>query len=151
MAQRGYDIVAYLDDFFLHAATKQECLAMLRELVSLLRDLGFDINWNKVEGPAKRVIFLGVAIDSSTFTLELPWRKLVEFQAMLEQFANRKRASLRQLQHLAGRLNWACQVVKGGRCYLRRVLDTMRPLKNLHHQARLSQQFHLDIAWWLQF
>ena len=113
MARRNYEIVAYLDDFFIHAATQAECAAIQRTLVSLLRVLGFAISWNKIEGPSKRITFLGIAIDSESFTIELPEGKLVEFYAMLQQFAGKKRATLRQLQQLAGRLNWACQVVGG--------------------------------------
>ena len=151
MARRNYEIVAYLDDFFIHAATQAECAAIQRTLVSLLQVLGFAISWNKIEGPSKRITFLGIAIDSESFTIELPEGKLVEFDAMLQQFAGNKRATLRQLQQLVGRLNWACQVVRGGRSYLRRILDLMKPLKRPHHQARLSHEFQADVSWWLQF
>ena len=146
MARRNYEIVAYLDDFFIHAATQAECAAIQRTLVSLLRVLGFAISWNKIEGPSKRITFLGIAIDSESFTIELPEGKLVEFYAMLQQFAGKKRATLRQLQQLAGRLNWACQVVRGGRSYLRRILDLMKPLKRPHHQARFSHEFQADVS-----
>ena len=151
MAQRGYRIVAYLDDFYIHAPTFDECNEALHTLVELLRSLGFAINWNKLDGPATRITFLGVVIDSLSFTLELPSHKLTEFQVLLQQFASRKRASLKQLQQLAGRLNWACQVVRGGRCYLRRILDLMRPLKHAHHKVQLSRAFFADIHWWIQF
>ena len=72
-----------------------------------------------------------LAIDSESFTIEFPEGKLLEFYAMLQQFAGKKWATLRQLQQLAGRLNWACQVVREGRSCLRRILDLMKPLKNL--------------------
>lgn len=151
MAKRGYDIAAFFDDFFLHEPTFERCLAAVHELVRLLRELGFYIAYDKLEGPARRVTFLGIVIDSELFMLELPQQKLDEFYAILVQFASRKRASLRQLQQLAGRLNWASQVVKGGRCYLRRILDIMKPLKQSHHKVLLPQSFFADIQWWLQF
>ena len=151
MAHRGYDIVAYLDDFYIHEATFQRCMEAVHTLVQLLRSLGFAINWKKIEGPSTRITFLGIVIDSESFTLELPDDKMYEFRVLLQQFATKRRASLRQLRQLAGRLNWACQVVRGGRCYLRRILDMMRPLKHAHHKVRLSGQFYADIAWWVNF
>ena len=44
--------------------------------------------------------------------------KLVDLQVLISQFRTRVRASKRQLQQLAGKLNWACQVVYGGCTFL---------------------------------
>jgi hypothetical protein len=151
MARRGFTVVAYLDDFFIHEKTFDRCLLARNTLVSLLRRLGFSISYDKMEGPSQQVTFLGIGIDSVTYSLELNADKLKLFQHMLMQFSQRKRASLRQLQQLAGRLNWASQVVKGGRTYLRRILDIIRPLKQAHHKVILPRSFFADIAWWLQF
>ena len=56
--------------------------------------------------------------------------KLVELQDLVIEFQNKQRASKKQLQRLAGKLNWACRVVHvyGGRTFLRRILDTMNAL-----------------------
>jgi hypothetical protein len=151
MARRGFKIVAYLDDFFIHEETFERCQSAIYTLLMLLRRLGFYISYEKMEGPATRVTFLGIDIDSESFTLELNKGKLQQFRDMLLQFAQRKRASLRQLQQLAGRLNWACQVVKGGRTYLRRILDMTRPLQHAHHKVLLPSSFFEDLNWWLQF
>ena len=150
MARRGYNVVAYLDDFFIHESTFEKCMSAVHVLIQLLRELVFSISYDKVAGPATRVTFLGIVVDSVSFTLELPQQKLNEFYAILLQFASRKRASLRQLQQLAGCLNWACQVVRGGRCYLRRILDMIKPLKLAHHKVVLFESFYADIDWWLQ-
>ena len=74
-------------------------------LINLLRELGFSNAYDKVEGPATRVTFLGIVADSVLLSLELPQQKVNEFCAMLLQFASRKRTSLCQLQQLAGHLN----------------------------------------------
>ena len=37
MAHRGYDKVAYLDDFYIHEATFQRCMEAVHTLVQLLR------------------------------------------------------------------------------------------------------------------
>ena len=66
------------------------------------------------------------------------------------QYEGRTRASRRQLQSLAGKLNWACQVIFGGRTFLRRVLHTCNTLKQATHKVKLTAEFHKDIQWWLQ-
>ena len=42
------------------------------------------------------------------------------------------------LQSLFGKLNWACQMVKGGRTFVRRLIDS-------------SSEFFDDIAWCIKF
>ena len=151
LAHRGYDKVAYLNDFYIHETTFQRCMAAVHTLVQLLRSLGFAINWKKIEGPSTRITFLGIVIDSESFTLELPDDKMYEFRVLLQHFATKRRAGLCHLRQLAGHLNWACQVVRGGRCYLRRILDIMRPLKHAYHKVLLSGQFYADIVRYVNF
>ena len=52
MTKKGYrTIVCYLDDFLIMASTYGEWLQALNVLLRLLRELGFQINYNKLEGP----------------------------------------------------------------------------------------------------
>ncbi len=152
MARRGFSsLVTYLDDFFLVADSYQECMDALNMLLRLLRQLGFSIAWSKVEGPCTCLTFLGISINSITMTLELPCSKLSDFRQLLCSFLHKKRATCRQLQQLAGKLNWACQVIHGGRTFLRRVLDLLAPLKCKSHKVILTHEFREDIRWWLSF
>jgi hypothetical protein len=115
MARRGFTaMVVYLDDFLICAPTMKECATALSTLVSLLRHLGFCINWDKVVDPTRRIIFLGVEIDTETMSKRLPVNTLLALRAELQVFAKRKRASKRQLESLAGKLSWAAKVVYGG-------------------------------------
>jgi hypothetical protein len=69
----------------------------------------------------------------------------------LRNFSSKVRASKKQLQSLAGLLNWACQAVRGGRFFLRRVLDAIAPLQAANHKVKLSEDFKADVAWWLEY
>ena len=152
MARRGMKgIVAYIDDFFLAAETKEECLNMLLVLIRLLRELGFNISWKKVVGPTQRITFLGVDIDTQACTLSLGNDKLQQLKQKLRQFQQKKRATKQQLQSLAGSLNWASCVIRGGRFFLRRILDAQKHLQQQKHKARLTKAFHEDLQWWLSF
>ena len=52
-------VVAYTDDFFIAAATYEECRKWMDILIKLLRKLGFFISWKKVVGPSQCITFLG--------------------------------------------------------------------------------------------
>lgn len=151
MLRRGYAIVAYLDDFFVTAASYHECLRIRDILIGLLRRLGFHINWNKVEGPSKQIKFLGILIDTEAGILRLPQDRLSELVDLARQFLNKKRVTRRQLQALAGKLNWACQIVRGGRIYLRRIFDCIGKLKKSHHKLRLVAALRDDLLYWYRF
>ena len=147
MLRKGFrGVVAYTDDFFIAAATYEECRKWMDILIKLLRKLGFLISWKQVLGPSQCITFLGVEIDTSS-TLSLGKDKLQQLQQQLQHFGARKRASKQQLQSLAGSLNWACQAIRGGRFFLRRILDTLQPLQQQRHKARLSADFKQDVQW----
>ena len=143
--------VVYLDDFFIKADTLKECAEAMNVLIALLRKLGFQINWKKVVDPSTRIIFLGIEIDSIVMCLRLPEDKLTQVRQELFIFLNRKRASKKQLQSLAGKLNFCASVVYGGRVFSRRIIDTINLLKEGRHKIKLSTSIKSDILWWHNF
>ena len=152
LVKRGIvSMVVYLDDFLIVADSYNSCRDAQHILISLLGELGFLVSWHKVLGPSLKLPFLGIVIDSVTCSLSLEEKKLRVLEEKLEDFNRRCRASKLQLQCLAGHLNWACQAVRGGRFFLRRILDLMNKLRLSHHKTRLTHAFKLDIKWWLQF
>ena len=100
---------------------------------------------------SKCVECLGVTIDTTTCTASLSEKKMSKLCEKLQGFRKKRRATKRQLQSLAGSLNWACQVVRGGRFFLRRILDSINVLKQASHKCRLSAEFMKDIQWWLKY
>jgi len=91
---------------------------------------------------------LGVHLDTIKLFVSLPSAKLQGLQTTVAEFLNKKRATKRQLQHLARCLNRACKVF-GRRTFLRRVLDHMNSLSRLSY--RLSLEFYADLQWWQDF
>jgi hypothetical protein len=152
MHRKGFsNIVAYLDDFFICYPTFEECAEALRVLVALVRKLGFMVNWSKVVDPCQYITFLGIDIDSVNMQLVLSPDKLEGIRGEISKFVCRKRASKRQFQVLIGKLNWAAAVVRGGRVFLRRIIDAIKPLKDNTHKVRLNNNVLADIYWWKHF
>lgn len=151
MAKRGFpDIIVYLDDFLIIGASREQCQLAYETLLQLLLDLGFAISHHKLVAPTQRLTFLGVELDTVGCAMTLPQDKLAELQTLVVEFRNKQRASKKQLQRLAGKLNWACRVIYGGRTFLRRILDTMNALTP-SGKFRLDSSFRSDIAWWVDF
>ena len=152
MIRRGYlDIVVYLDDFLVIADTYVKCCEAQQVLIQLLGSLGFFVSWHKVYGPSTKLTFLGIEIDTMNCCLRLDDEKLKKINNKLCEFQYKVRATKRQLQSLAGLLNWACQAVRGGRFFLRRVLDMVNLLKSGNHKAKLGYAFKSDITWWRRY
>lgn len=119
MGRRGFtSVVVYPDDFLVIAPTQEACQLAFSTLLQLLQDLGFSISWHKVVQPTQKLVFLGVEIDTVHFSLSLPASKLTELQRVVSNFLNKRQVNKKQLQQLAGKLNWACRVVYGGRTFL---------------------------------
>ncbi len=152
MYRRGYEnLVVYLDDFLIVEDSYERCVEAQQVLLSLLIKLGFRISWTKVTSCKQKVEFLGICIDTSTCSASLSTGKVMKLYNLLQEFVSRKRASKRQLQSLAGSLNWACQVIRVGRFFLRRILDTMNKLKEASHKCKLNEEFRSDLHWWLKY
>ena len=152
MQRRHHDkIVAFQDDFLIIGETYEECLNAWLDLINLLLRLGFEINFQKLVAPTKCLVFLGLQLDTDRCEISLPWEKLCDIMHVLDGFLHRSRATKRQLQSIAGKLNFAARVVRGGRTFLRRILNSITRLKQPHHKTRLSGALKQDILWWHRF
>ena len=144
-------MIVYLDDFLVIGSSLAKCQQAYTTLCDLQVDLGFELSHGKLVPPCQQLTFLGIFIDTFTLRLSLPSGKLDLLKCDIRSFLLKKYATKRQLQQLAGRLNWACKVVFGGRTFLRRVLDLMNTMAKPASQCRLTLEFHRDLLWWDKF
>ena len=146
--RRGISNVNYLDDILIIGESKEKCWLALDSTVNLLTSLGLDVNWNKMEYPSQIVTFLGVKIDTASRTLTLPDDKLSELKELVALWNTKKRVSKLDLLKLCGKLNWACRVIRGGRTFLRRLIDLSCKVKANHHRLWLNREARADLDWW---
>ena len=120
-------------------------------MLELLNRLGLQINKEKLSEPSQNVVFLGILLNTISCTASLPPEKLDQIRNEVNLFLEKCRASKHQLQSIAGRLNFASQVVHGGRTFLRRILDSIVRLKRPFHKVKIQGALRQDLLWWQQY
>ena len=142
----------YLDDFLVVGAPMStECAEHLTILLATFKELGVPVAAEKLEGPATRLVFLGIEIDTEEMVVRLPLDKLLELKVLVGKWLSRKSCGRQELQSLAGKLQHASKVVRPGRTFLRRVFEMLSVTGKKYHHIRLNVAFRSDIAWWHMF
>jgi hypothetical protein len=143
-------LLHYIDDFFAAVQTQRIAKAKLELMLQLLRVLGVPVSMDKVEGPARFLSFLGILIDLNLKQIRLDEIKLNQFRDMLSEWKSKSKCTRKQLQSLAGSLLWVTKVVRGGRTFLRRVIDAIRS-RSHNFPAPIEESVRLDLRWWSEF
>ena len=141
-------IIHYLDDFLLLGAPgSQQCTKSVTTLMEILQQLGMPVAWDKLEGPAPRLTFLGFELDSINWEIRLPREKLKELQDLVERWSGRRSCTRRELESLVGRLTHASRVIT----FLRRLFELLAGTRQAHHHIRLNSSYRSDLLWWSSF
>jgi hypothetical protein len=155
LRNKGLVSSIYIDDLFLQAPTKELCLVNIESTCSLLRQLGFFINFKKsVMVPTQRLQHLGFLIDTTNMTLSLPVEKIHKLKASCLQLKNELSCSIRQLAQVIGLLVSCIPAVRFGKLHYRQLeIEKIQALK-LHKgcfdaPCLLSNEAKLELDWWL--
>lgn len=153
-------IMHYVDDFFVltpplptgtpnwHDACQND-----HKLLARAQHLGLPLGLepDKRRGPALRIVFLGLTLDSSSMTIEIPEQRMADTVTMLENYANKQRATARELQSLAGKMVYLTRIMRMGRAFLGRILDLKVRAGSGHAHIALDDAFRADVRFWLDF
>ena len=113
--------------------------------------LGIPIADEKTTWPSTELIFLGIILDTDKFESRLPDDKREDLLRLLEDMIKRKHCTLKELEHLLGKLQFASRVVIPRRTFLRRLYDAAGHATQSFHRVRLSTACRLDLRWWKHF
>ena len=106
---------------------------------------------SKLEGPATCLTFLGIEFDTVSLQIRLPSQKLFNLKSELSQAVSRKCITKRNLQSLAGLLQYATKVIHPGRAFLHRLYALQSIGHSPFHRIRLNVAARGDILWWHVF
>ena len=83
-------------------------------LVRILHRLGFYVSYKKLVCLGQVIHFLGIDVNTVQSELRLPADKLIKLLDLLRWFINKRKASKKELESLAGVLAHCCKVIHGG-------------------------------------
>ena len=148
------DLVNYLDDFLFAALMRLICNRQLQTFLDICSKVKFPVSMEKTHWVTNLITFLGFLIDTMRQLVMVPIEKLNKAKEMITKMMESKhsKATVLQIQKVAGFLNFLCRCVIPGRAFTRRLyaLTANSNLKQ-HHHVRLSQEVKLDLKMWLEF
>ena len=77
---------------------------------------------------------LGVMVDTRKLTLEVTPERVVEISLLVEAWLRKKKASMRDLQSLLGKLHFIATCVRTGRIFVSRLLNWLRNIVGSGHK-----------------
>ena len=145
-------VLHYLDDFLIISTPNlAHCHHELQQVLSIFDHLQVPVATEKLEGPATKLTFLGIELDTSLMTKRLPSTKLTELKTTLASWLGKKYCLTKELQSLTGKLQHACKVVQPGRTFLRRMFELLKGAHKKHRFVCLNTAFRSDLLWWFTF
>ena len=99
-------------------------------LVWILASIGIKESTKKATPPAYVAIFLGILFNTIMMTLQITPERLQEIRNLLEQWLKKDVATIRELQSLLGKLNFAASTVRAGRIFISRLINCIREFPN---------------------
>ena len=127
-------VIHYADDYLLFT---KACLVLAQQnleiLLAVFKFLGVPVALDKLVGPATTMVYLGIQIDTISFTISIPKEKMDEVLQLLPKWCSRRTCKKRELLSLVGKLNFFATAVRPGRMFVRRLIDLSTTVKEMHH------------------
>ncbi|XP_062585901.1 uncharacterized protein LOC134247580 [Saccostrea cucullata] len=138
----------YLDDFIFAGGTLETCNLLMFSFKNTCSAFGISLAEVKREGPKSVLIFLGIEIDTDKMVIRIPEEKIINLEkSVLDMLP--KKVTLRELQSLAGSLNFCAKAIPSARAFNRRFCDAMCGINYPSHFIRVTKEMKSDLLVWL--
>ena len=148
-----HDNLNYLDDFLFVSFLKQACDQQLEEFIRICGEINFPVVMEKTMFGATLIVFLGLLINTENQLVSIPIEKVERAVMFINTMLNAKKrkATVLQIQKLAGLLNFLCRSIVPGRAFTRRLYSLVSSKLKPHHHVKLPLDVIEDLKMWLQF
>ena len=150
-AKTGKDNVNYLDDFLFVALLKALCNLQVEMFIKICNLISFPVSLEKTFWATRKLVFLGLLIDTINAMVSIPEEKISKGKAMVQKMRNKKKTTLRELQELTGFLNFLNKCMVPGRTFTRRMYQYGTNLTKPHHHLPVNQELKMDLNMWWTF
>ena len=148
-------VINYLDDFLFIQYMIEKCNELIRSFLKLCAYINLPVAHEKTEWAAETVVFLGNLLDGRNLMMSIPIEKKNKAVRLLNEFADKRKSMVCNLQVLTGYLNFLSHAIFAGRAFTRRIYvkysgTKVKKLKQYHHIA-LDEEFKFDLQVWQIF
>lgn len=150
LRRRGIKHSRYVDDVLYFAETKDGLEQALATALDVYSAFGLPVGHHKTVHATQEITFLGVLFDSRAKTLALTPERKAEIVALCRSFLSRSTCKAQHVMSLAGKFNFAAQVLPGARPFLRRIIDSFRG-RHRNEWLTVSNSFRCDLRSWLRY
>ena len=147
---QGHMVLAYVDDFCGAHKSFHHAMTSFMAFEQLCQDLGLKIAPEKSTFPATSMEWLGFNIDTVKMEITIPTQKLDEVLSLATHWSSKPRASKRDYQSLAGKLNHIGQCVAPARKFMARILSALRAAPPVG-TTLIHVETRRDIAWFRRY
>ena len=151
---RSSGIIHYMDDFLCVGKKGDKagsCSSLVVELKATCEFLGIPLAPEKSEGPATKLSYLGLEIDTTRMQVRVPPDKLQDIRQKIRRAGNKNTLAIWEVQSIIGSLSFICKAVKPGRAFLRRLIDMIKGQSKTVKHISLSEGAKTDLQMWLKF
>ena len=134
MAQQGYKMFPYIDDYIL-VTHRDKALDAFRCLVHLLTELGLPMNPDKLCPPSTSLTCLGVTIDLVHQTLSIEDAKIKAIWHECHAILGKTYLSRNKFQSFLGKLLYIHKCIKPAKTFINRMLSLFR---SNHKRTRIQ-------------
>lgn len=149
LLSKGITMIMYLDDGLAIIPDHHDAHQVLLSIITLIRDLGLPLAYDKVQMPSKRCRFLGIILDVENRCLEIPHDKITEFLTQVKDIQSRDKITRKQLQSLIGSINHLGKAVSHARLFMNRLLESLRDAET--SVIPICDQIRADLNWFVTF
>ena len=149
LTRRGACVLIYLDDLVGVAKTLDVATLHFNTACELLEDLGLPLARNKLATPSPSIKWLGIKCHLPTRTLSIPEHKIEEMLNTIHQLSQRSAMSRKEVQQLAGKINFISRVCRPAHLFMSRILSYLRAHPSGY--TKVSKGARADMKWFLTF
>ena len=142
--------VHYLDDYLWVHRQFLVCMSACHAVQHVAEEVGLPLAPEKFVWPTQKLEFLGLTIDSVRMAVAIPQDKCDSILREIDTLLQLRKCKVKQVQTLAGRLNFVTRAVPHGRPFSRklyRMIAGMRP----HWHVSITKEVKRDLVMWKCF
>lgn len=152
MANRGFQILAFLDDFAGCEDSPERATQAYQSFTEITDALGLQLAHDKCQPPSTHMQWLGYDVDSQNMSIAIPHDRLKQVLDECKNWTTKTRASRSSIQSLVGKLVHLANCVRHARKFTARILATLRSMnKTKKEWTTLSKDFKDDLRWFMSY